>query len=137
MEVGRLREGGNNNVGGIPGLYLQIINGSRTWIRRFKIGTRRRRMGLDSFLAIPLAQARERASEAHKLIDSGVDPAQPRRSLFPVPWESRSGTRPRRCRLRNVSFSSTPCPTDGSRRALPTVAARASRTDTKQPKGHT
>ena len=78
MEVGRLREEGDHNVGGIPGLYLQIINGSRAWILRFKIGTRRRRMGLGSFPAVPLAQARERAREAHKLIDSGVDPIDAR-----------------------------------------------------------
>lgn len=78
MEVGRLREEGDHNVGGIPGLYLQIISGSRAWILRFKIGTRRRRMGLGSFPAVPLAQARERAREAHKLIDSGVDPIDAR-----------------------------------------------------------
>lgn len=61
MEVGRLREEGDHTVGGIPGLYLQIINVSRAWILRLKIGTRRRRMGLGSFPAVPLAQARERA----------------------------------------------------------------------------
>lgn len=78
MEVGRLREEGDHNVGGIPGLYLQIISGSRAWILRFKIGTRRRRMGLGSFPADPLSQARERAREAHKLIDSGVCPTDAR-----------------------------------------------------------
>jgi integrase len=81
MEVGRLREEGDHNVGGIPGLYLQIISGSRAWILRFKIGTRRRRMGLGGFPAVPLAQARERAREAHKLIDSGVDPIDARDAL--------------------------------------------------------
>lgn len=81
MEVGRLREEGDHNVGGIPGLYLQIISGSRAWILRFKIGTRRRRMGLGSFPAVPLAQARERAREAHKLIDSGLDPIDARDGL--------------------------------------------------------
>ena len=44
MEVGRLREEGDHNVGGIPGLYLQIIDGSRAWILRYTIGARRRRM---------------------------------------------------------------------------------------------
>jgi hypothetical protein len=37
MEVGRLREEGDHNVGGIPGLYLQIIDGSRSWILRCTI----------------------------------------------------------------------------------------------------
>ncbi len=81
MEVGRLREEGDHNVGGIPGLYLQIIEGSRSWILRFKIGTRRRRMGLGSFPAVPLAQARERAREAHKLVDAGEDPIEARDAL--------------------------------------------------------
>lgn len=81
MEVGRLREEGDHNVGGIPGLYLQIIDGSRSWILRFMIGTRRRRMGLGSFPAVPLAQARERAREAHKLLDDGVDPIDARDAL--------------------------------------------------------
>jgi integrase len=81
MEVGRLREEGDHNVGGIPGLYLQIINGSRAWILRFKIGTRRRRMGLGGFPAVPLAQARERAREAHKLVDAGEDPIEARDAL--------------------------------------------------------
>ncbi len=81
MEVGRLKEEGDHNVGGIPGLYLQIIEGSRSWILRFKFGARRRRMGLGSFPAVPLAQARERAREAHKLLDEGVDPIEARDAL--------------------------------------------------------
>jgi len=91
MEVGRLREEGDHNVGGIPGLYLQVIDGSRSWILRFKFGTRRRRMGLGSFPAVPLAQARERAREAHRLLDEGGAPSKRATPLKGLQWHLKLG----------------------------------------------
>lgn len=48
---------------------------------RYVIGARRRRMGLGSFPSVPLAQAREKAREARKLIDEGVDPVDARKAV--------------------------------------------------------
>lgn len=57
------------------GLYLQVTaTGAKTWIFRFQIAGRRRDMGLGSLTVISLAEARQRASEARKLVESGVDP---------------------------------------------------------------
>lgn len=65
-------------MGGIPGLYLQVVGGSRSWILRYVVGDRRRRMGLGSFPAVTLAQAREKARAARAEIDQGADPIEQR-----------------------------------------------------------
>ena len=80
LEVSRLRADGAYAVGGVPGLYLQIIGGSRVWVFRF-VHMRRRRMGLGSYPLVSLAEAREAARTALKLRNSGVDPIQSRRDV--------------------------------------------------------
>ncbi|WP_093237782.1 integrase arm-type DNA-binding domain-containing protein [Variovorax sp. EL159] len=90
IEVGRLRSEGAHAVGGVQGLYLHIVGGSRSWVLRYVISARRRRMGLGSFPAVPLAQAKERAREAHKLIDQGVDPIDARDALKKAAAASRA-----------------------------------------------
>lgn len=74
LEVGRLSEPGTYAVGGVLGLQLQIIGGSKSWILRAMVGGKRRRMGLGSFPTVTLARARERAREAIDKIDAGTDP---------------------------------------------------------------
>jgi len=83
LEVSRLKNEGAYAVGGVPGLYLQILGGSRAWVLRFVLPERRlrRRMGLGAYPAVTLAQARERAREAHTLVDQGIDPIQARRDV--------------------------------------------------------
>ncbi|MBX9612466.1 MAG: integrase arm-type DNA-binding domain-containing protein [Burkholderiales bacterium] len=78
IEVGRLRGEGAHAVGGVPGLYLQVMGGSKSWILRFVVGQRRRRMGLGSYPGVTLAQARDKARAAHQVIDQGADPIQAR-----------------------------------------------------------
>lgn len=74
-EVERLRAEGAHAVGGVPGLYLQILGGSRSWVYRFVIASgTRRRMGLGPYPLIPLAKAREKAREARALVADGRDP---------------------------------------------------------------
>lgn len=74
-EVERLREEGAYAVGGVPGLYLQIVGGSRSWVYRFvSVSGSRRRMGLGPFPLIPLAKAREKAREARAMHFDGTDP---------------------------------------------------------------
>ncbi|MCW8207661.1 site-specific integrase [Verminephrobacter aporrectodeae subsp. tuberculatae] len=78
LEVGRIRTEGAHAVGGVPGLYLQVLGGSRSWVLRFVVGARRRRMGLGSFRSVTLSQAKEKARAAHREIDQGQDPIQGR-----------------------------------------------------------
>ena len=76
LEVKRKTKKGLYAVGGVAGLHLQVqTSGARSWILRAKVGDRRRDIGLGGFPDVPLAEARERAREAH--VDStgrGADP---------------------------------------------------------------
>ncbi len=57
------------------GLYLQVSKGgTRSWILRYNAGSTRREMGLGSASDVGLAQAREKARDARRLIAEGVDP---------------------------------------------------------------
>ena len=81
LEVSRLREEGAHAVGGVTGLYLQIIGGSRVWVYRYVHHGLRRRMGLGSYPAVSLAAARDAARAAFGLRDSGTDPLQARAAV--------------------------------------------------------
>lgn len=78
LEVSRLRVEGAHAVGGVPGLYLQILGGSRVWVFRYVHMRQRRRMGLGSYPAVSLAAAREAARAALGLRDAGTDPVKSR-----------------------------------------------------------
>jgi integrase len=57
------------------GLHLVVdASGARRWVLRFTWQGRRREMGLGGFPDISLCIAREKASEARKLVRAGVDP---------------------------------------------------------------
>jgi integrase len=59
------------------GLYLQVTStGAKTWIFRYKLDGRRRDMGLGSASLVSLADARERALNAKKMVAAGVDPIE-------------------------------------------------------------
>ncbi|MGA2953911.1 MAG: integrase arm-type DNA-binding domain-containing protein [Caulobacteraceae bacterium] len=86
LEVDRLRAPGLHAVGGVPGLYLQVVSKeSRSWIYRASIHGRRRDMGLGSFRDVSLAEAREEARRARRKImgdleTPGVDPIEARKA---------------------------------------------------------
>ena len=62
------------------GLYLQVSEGgTRSWILRYTLNMTRREMGLGSVSDFGLADARERAREARRLVAEGVDPIAARR----------------------------------------------------------
>jgi len=62
-------------------LYLQIGNGGRSWIMRYRAPNGRvREMGLGSAQIISLQQARDRRDAAYALLKSGVDPLKDRRA---------------------------------------------------------
>ena len=57
------------------GLCLQIARGgSRSWILRYRLGGRRRHLGLGGFPTVSLAEARERAVTARAMLRAGQDP---------------------------------------------------------------
>ena len=63
------------------GLYFQVAPaGTKSWIFRFSMLGRRREMGLGSFPTVSLADAREAASIARKLVSVGKDPIEERQS---------------------------------------------------------
>lgn len=86
LDVKRLTHPGRGRnitvaVGGVSGLLLQITPaGSRTWILRAMVGSKRREVGLGAYPDIPLAVARERAREAKEMIRNGVDPIEDRKA---------------------------------------------------------
>lgn len=47
------------------GLYLYVtVNGSKSWVYRWKVDGKRRELGLGGFPLVSLARARERAAKA-------------------------------------------------------------------------
>lgn len=62
------------------GLYLQISSsGTKSWVFRFSFAGRRRDMGLGPVADVSLAQARDLAANARKLIRDGQDPIEARK----------------------------------------------------------
>jgi len=87
IEVKRLKHPGEGRggmvvaVGGVPGLYMQLLpGGGRTWILRTKVGAKTRDMGLGGYLEIGLAAARDKAREAREKIRQGIDPVEERKA---------------------------------------------------------
>lgn len=63
------------------GLYLQVTPaGARSWILRYQIKKRRREMGLGPFPLFGLADARQRAQDARRMLADGIDPIEHRNS---------------------------------------------------------
>jgi integrase len=64
------------------GLYLQVSKfGTKSWIYRFMMAGRARKMGLGDFERMPLAKAREAATEAYALVKKGIDPIAQRNAM--------------------------------------------------------
>lgn len=63
------------------GLYLQVRGASnRSWLYRFKLNGKPHLMGLGALADVSLAEARDAAATARKLVRQGVDPIAQRRS---------------------------------------------------------
>jgi integrase len=90
LEVGRLNSEGVHSVGGVVGLYLQVTSDmAKSWLYRFSVGGKRRKMGLGSFPTVTLATARTRAREAESQINSGIDPIDSRKEAHKLLAASR------------------------------------------------
>lgn len=98
-QVDSLKAEGDKNrrvmVGGdrCQGLHLRIEGGTKSWALRYKIGDRRRDVGLGPYSAkagltdqeaiaepgLTLAEARDKARECRRLLHAGIDPIEQRR----------------------------------------------------------
>ena len=75
---GKYADGGN--------LYLVVSDqGARKWVLRFTWRGRAKEMGLGSASSVPLADARERAAEARRLVAQGVNPIEARKRDCGIP----------------------------------------------------
>jgi integrase len=77
-KAGKYSDGGN--------LYLIVSpTGARKWVLRFTWRGKAREMGLGTPAAIPLADAREKAANARRMIAQGLDPIHERKRAGGVP----------------------------------------------------
>ncbi|MDO6729586.1 integrase arm-type DNA-binding domain-containing protein [Marinovum sp. 2_MG-2023] len=66
------------------GLFLYVKpSGARSWVLRYQVHGRRRDLGLGPYPDVSLAMARERASEARRLIALGEDPIAKKQQAKP------------------------------------------------------
>jgi integrase len=74
---------GSHHDGG--GLYLQVREGrnglTRSWVLRYMRDSKARIMGLGPFDVLSLAEAREKAREARRLLLDGIDPIDAREAV--------------------------------------------------------
>jgi integrase len=67
-------------------LYLIVApNGARKWVLRFTLRGKAREMGLGTPASVPLADAREKAAHARRMIAQGLDPIAERKRTGGVP----------------------------------------------------
>lgn len=88
LDVKRLNKPGLHSVGTVSGLCLSISDtGTKSWILRTKVGSKRREIGLGPYPETPLASAHERARKAKESIRIGVDPVEEKKaSKIHIEW---------------------------------------------------
>lgn len=75
LSAQKVKTAGPGRHGDGRGLFLYVKpSGARSWVLRYQVQGRRRDLGLGSFPDVSLAMARDRASEARRLIAEGEDP---------------------------------------------------------------
>lgn len=75
VAVARMTDPGRYAVG--DGAYLQIATGgTKSWVFRYQRDGKARHMGLGPFDLVTLAEAREKAREARRLLLDGADPLE-------------------------------------------------------------
>ncbi|TXI44069.1 MAG: site-specific integrase [Lysobacter sp.] len=88
LAVSKLRAEGRHAVGGVDGLHLRIVGGSRAWVLRVVVGgsssaslsPRRVDVGLGGYPDVSLAEAREKARDHRRRAKEGIDPVRERKA---------------------------------------------------------
>lgn len=84
LSAQKVKTAGPGRHGDGRGLFLYVKpSGARSWVLRYQVQGRRRDLGLGSFPDVSLAMARERASEARRLIAEGEDPITKKQQAKP------------------------------------------------------
>ncbi|KNX43211.1 Prophage integrase IntA [Roseibaca ekhonensis] len=79
--VRAVQEPGKYHDGGGTGLYLRVDpNGSRFWVQRVTIHGKRCELGLGSPPLVPLAEARDKATDNKRIVRAGGDPLSEKRA---------------------------------------------------------
>lgn len=61
----------------LPGFGLRVTeHGKKSWVLMYRVRNRQRRMTIGSYPAFSLAEAREEARAALRIIETGIDPAE-------------------------------------------------------------
>lgn len=75
LSAQKVKAAGPGRHGDGRGLFLYVKpSGARSWVLRYQVQGRRRDLGLGAFPDVSLAMARDRATEARRLIAEGEDP---------------------------------------------------------------
>ncbi|WGD29846.1 integrase arm-type DNA-binding domain-containing protein [Ancylobacter sp. WKF20] len=78
--VTAITDPGRHSDGG--GLYLQVApTGAKSWLFMFKREGKRSELGLGSVRDVSLAEARQKAADARKIVDAGKSPLEERRAV--------------------------------------------------------
>lgn len=80
LNAQKVARAGPGEYGDGIGLYLRVSPAlSRYWVYRFQIRGKRQEMGLGNLLEVGLAEAREKALEARRLVKKGINPIEQRK----------------------------------------------------------
>ena len=100
LTVARIKTEGRYAVGGVDGLYLRVRGKSRSWTLRIVIDAKRCDIGIGSFPAVSLAEAREIARGHHQLVREGNNPIAERKAAkVRIPRHPASDSTRRRPRI--------------------------------------
>jgi hypothetical protein len=85
LEVRRAKEGPLYDGDGL--MLIVRDSGARAWLLRYRMNGARRDMGLGAYPEVGLKEARQRKSEARRLLEAGLDPLVPaaQKKARPVP----------------------------------------------------
>ena len=88
LSAQKVKTAGPGRHGDGRGLFLYVKpSGARSWVLRYQVQKRRRDLGLGAYPDVTLAMARERASQARRLIAEGEDPIAQKQQSTPKTFE--------------------------------------------------
>ena len=88
LSAQKVKTAGPGRHGDGRGLFLYVKpSGTRSWVLRYQVHGRRRDLGLGAYPDVTLAMARDRASEARRLIVEGEDPIDQKQRAKPKTFE--------------------------------------------------